>query len=477
MTYRNWTFTFIMPSEDEVKNIAAIKGDICKYIICGRELTKSGTPHLQGYIELNKCCRIGGIKKILDPAAGNKSVIHVEPAHTGREYNRAYCCKGLQSHEEWEQYNKDKLGKTGFKCDCENSGACNWCTHNFGPNYGKDAVIYEQTFKKAKQGQGKRNDWTAIYNKIKENPNFAEILEEFPEYAIKYPNGIQRAIDTVKNSNNLDSLKESLSSLKLFNWEVKLEKELKNQPDNRKVIWYVDKIGGGGKTTFAKYLLAQGNCTYFSNGKCADIARAYNGERIAIFDFTRSGEGRVNYSAVEQIKNGLIFSSKYESAHKINAIPHVICLSNFPPDESALSRDRWDIRHLEDIDKQVYVEDVSTPSKSDDSEDPVTPDTSSYEYDESYDNILISNEDEQSLSDCIEQSSFGVGNTNPTDSDDPMNSDHIAGALPSPSSKNDLILEYLDVLDDSSSLTEEMTIIDSSAGQVPSTHRRCDKCG
>lgn len=435
MSFRNWTFTLHEPSIEEIENIKNISDDKCKYIIFGNELTQDGKLHLQGYIELNKCHRMIGVKKLLDPINGKKSTIHVEAATTGRDFNKRYCSKGLQSKEEYDSL-ADK-----------------------GPNYGKDAVIYERTFKEFRKGQGKRNDWTDIYNKIKESPKFADILEEYPEYCIKYPNGIQKAIETVKNNKNLDNLKEQLNELKLFNWEITLENEIKNKPDNRKIIWYVDIQGGGGKTTFAKYLLAQGDCTYFTNGKSADIARAYNGERIAIFDFTRSIEGRVNYSAIEQIKNGLTFSSKYDSCHKINAIPHVICLSNFHPDESALSADRWDIRYLNEIDKQLPL----TPMKEIDTMDVNTPSESTelslegslYILDEYNDNILISSEDEDSLYDmmsysysCTSQSSEesesqaeSSGNTEQDGRFKKSKYIQIPGALKSPYNQEDIIYE------------------------------------
>ena len=74
----------------------------------------------------------------------------------------------------------------------------------------------------------------------------------------------------------------------------------------------------------------------------------YNGQRIVLFDLSPSQEDRFNYEVLESIKNGLMFSSSYESRMKVFAIPHVIVFANWAPDESKLSADRWNVRHFSD---------------------------------------------------------------------------------------------------------------------------------
>jgi len=319
---RNWCFTWIKPCKQEIESIQKINASVCKYIIYGHELTADGVEHLQGYIELLKPQRIAGIKKLLDPVAGKKSEVHVELAVAKRDLNKIYCSKGLQSHEEYTAQGIN------------------------GPAYGFNANIYERVFTEVNEGRGKRSDWDELYDAIKANPNFGAILQEFPEKAIKYSTGIQRAITAIVRESSEARLDAEMNNLRLYIWEQELIEELENDPHKRKIIWYVDTIGGCGKTTFAKYLLSKGDCAYFLNSKTSDIAHAYNGERTVIFDYTRSMDGHLNMSIVEMIKNGLVFSPKYDSCNKINATPHVVCFSNFEPDQSTLSADRWDIRHL-----------------------------------------------------------------------------------------------------------------------------------
>lgn len=350
-TRRNWCFTLINPSEKQKENIRSIGKETCKCIIFGEEYTSDGKPHLQGYIEVNKPVRLGGIKTILDPIDGKKSTIHVEEAKGNREQNFEYCSKGSQSHDEYKSQ--------GVR----------------GANYGKDAVIYKQIFKEKGEGQGKRNDWTKLYDEIRDSADFASILEKYPEYCIKYPTGIQKAIDIAKQTKSKLDLEEELENLRLYKWQSKLVQELRRKANARKIKWYVDTKGGCGKTTFAKWLLSKGDCAYFTNGKTADISHAYNGERCVVFDFTRSIEGAVNYGVIEAIKNGIVFSSKYNSGTKVHAVPHVVCFSNFDPDRSKLSEDRWDIKHLTDEDcthtlpEDKFYEDLAYAYEITDSEE------------------------------------------------------------------------------------------------------------
>ena len=54
----------------------------------------------------------------------------------------------------------------------------------------------------------------------------------------------------------------------------------------------------------------------------------------------------MNYSVIEHLKNGRIFSSKYESKIMKFACPYIIIYANFMPNKEKLSEDRWDIREI-----------------------------------------------------------------------------------------------------------------------------------
>lgn len=143
-----------------------------------------------------------------------------------------------------------------------------------------------------------------------------------------------------------------------YPWQVELLQEI-NVPssDDRKIIWYVDEKGKQGKTTFAKWLAINKGASIVTNGKSADIAKMIPDDpKLIVCDYVRSLEDHINYQIIEQLKNGLVFDSKYESKMKLFNSPHVVVFSNFQPDFLKLSLDRWDIRYLHDDKTATHVD-------------------------------------------------------------------------------------------------------------------------
>lgn len=136
-----------------------------------------------------------------------------------------------------------------------------------------------------------------------------------------------------------------------YEWQRSLHAELRGEPDMRSVIWYTDVEGGCGKTAFCRYLVKNvPHVLFISTGSAKDIAyqviKSTWDPDIVVFNLPRTAEAGMSYTAVESLKDGLIFSGKYEGGVKLFPPPHVIVFANFLPDESKLSRDRWVIRTL-----------------------------------------------------------------------------------------------------------------------------------
>lgn len=128
--------------------------------------------------------------------------------------------------------------------------------------------------------------------------------------------------------------------------------ELRADPDERTITWYHDAIGGSGKTALAKHIMATLPCSqFFSGGKFADMAyqiiKAKKDPKVIVINLPRTADGRVSYSAIESMKDGILQSGKYEGGFRIFAPPHVVVFANFLPTMEALSLDRWEIRYLE----------------------------------------------------------------------------------------------------------------------------------
>lgn len=143
-------------------------------------------------------------------------------------------------------------------------------------------------------------------------------------------------------------------------WQIEILELLKTEPDDRHVYWFWSSEGGIGKSSFCKYLAATKKIVFIDEGKKADIMYSIMEAdmdecNLVLFDIPRDNGNKISYKSIESIKNGMVFSSKYESGQKLFNSPHVICFANVPPEESKLSNDRWVIKN---IDKQIIYDDV-----------------------------------------------------------------------------------------------------------------------
>lgn len=141
-----------------------------------------------------------------------------------------------------------------------------------------------------------------------------------------------------------------ITDLKPFQLEI--EALYNTEPDQRSIHWYVDYVGGLGKTAFTKYMYVKYGALPIKGGKIADISNIiFNFDmekcKMVIMDIPRSSKN-VSYNAIESILDGMITNTKYETGIKVFNAPHVVVFSNFYPDTSAMSQDRWHIVELND---------------------------------------------------------------------------------------------------------------------------------
>lgn len=122
---------------------------------------------------------------------------------------------------------------------------------------------------------------------------------------------------------------------------------------NRIINWYWENEGNWGKTYLVKYLIDNCGAIMLSggskdavNGIFSYIKETETVPNIIIFDIPRCNEGHVSYNAIEQIKNGCIFNSKYETGMLRFDTPHIIVFANEEPEYTKLSRDRWNVVEL-----------------------------------------------------------------------------------------------------------------------------------
>lgn len=141
----------------------------------------------------------------------------------------------------------------------------------------------------------------------------------------------------------------------LFDWQKNIVNLMNGPIEERKIYWYFDKIGNTGKSTFTRFMVHKyPNKVLAISGKASDIKYGVmsflenqdNDLYMCIFDFERTNEEYISYSAIEQVKNGLFYNTKYESKMVLFNKPQIIIFANFKPDLKALSLDRWVITEL-----------------------------------------------------------------------------------------------------------------------------------
>jgi hypothetical protein len=134
-------------------------------------------------------------------------------------------------------------------------------------------------------------------------------------------------------------------------WQQQLELELQTSPDPRKIIWYYDPIGNTGKTFFAKWKYQLDKFTAIVLGGEAKniyhiLSKRTENTNTIIIDMSRACQHLVDYALIENLKNGYFQSGKYDSKMIVIPIPHLVIFSNFQPNISQLSLDRWEVRRL-----------------------------------------------------------------------------------------------------------------------------------
>jgi hypothetical protein len=132
-------------------------------------------------------------------------------------------------------------------------------------------------------------------------------------------------------------------------------------PKFDRIIHYCwESIGGWGKSLVSTYmvdnmdaLLLNGakNNMFFALSKFIESGKY---PRLIVIDMPREQKSNFNVLAIESIKNGIFFNEKYESGMCRFPRPHVVVFSNYPPDCSRMSADRWNVISLRGESINVY---------------------------------------------------------------------------------------------------------------------------
>lgn len=296
---KRWCFTINNYNDDIQEQVRGIANDNeTGYLVYGRERGDAGTPHLQGYVIFNKRFTLNQVRNKFGCNP------HLEVSR-GTPSQASNYCKKDGDFEEFGDLPSD------------------------GSNGGGIASTWERY-----------RDWLKSLDEL---PTVRDIIDNFPQLYGPYPNAC------VQMSQLLHPIRDDVE-VELRPWQLELVERLEQPADDRKIIFVVDTRGNRGKSFLINRLLRTvEESQRLSVGKRDDLAHAIDPEKsLFLFDIPRGCMEYLQYPVLEHLKDGHIFSPKYQSTSKVlRKKAHVVVFSNEMPDLSKLTRDRYVLMDLD----------------------------------------------------------------------------------------------------------------------------------
>lgn len=299
---RKWCFTLNNYAESDYRNLLELGRDLerngLRYLVVGREVgADNGTPHLQGYVIFNDRKRLRGVKSVLGART------HCE-ASRGSEVQASEYCKKDGDFSEFGELSRSP-GRP------KQPSVADFCA------------------------------WVATQSPV-------DITEQ--SCAVNFPSLWLRYGGRLLSLSMHLSLHQQLETRPLRGWQRDLEIELNTEPDDRKVKFIVDKVGGQGKSFFIRWMYTSQplKVQMLGIGKRDDIAHVIDKSKsIFLINVPRGGMEFLQYTILEQLKDRTVYSPKYQGEMKIlTSKCHVVVFCNEDPDMDKMSRDRYDLVEL-----------------------------------------------------------------------------------------------------------------------------------
>lgn len=299
---KHWVFVLNNYTQDELTKIreVATNGQGIEYLVFGREVGSSGTPHLQGYVCFSSRLRLAQVKAALGTERCWLEVARGSPSQA------ASYSKKDGDFEEWGTL---------------------------------------------PAGQGKRTDLDRFKDWVLEF--YADNLRRPTEREI----ALGHSALWLRYSERLMSLRDMLCpapqlvSGELSEWQNELYQEIDDGMfDDRKINFVVDRDGGKGKSWFCRYVKSEKPhiTQLLSIGRRDDLAHAIDPScSIFLFNIPRGQMEFLRYEVLEQLKDRTVFSPKYHSTTKIlEKVPYIAVFCNEHPDMERMTNDRYNIINI-----------------------------------------------------------------------------------------------------------------------------------
>ena len=183
----------------------------------------------------------------------------------------------------------------------------------------------------------------------------AELYKKLEKTTVNWSDFIPSTIHATERKIFEDSVKENrllkdkeimakkVQGLTLRPWQEECLKLLSDsEGDDRSVFWFTDYEGGQGKSKLCQFLFAKKEAAIFHDVDYKNNSFIYNREPYVLFDFPRIYKPN-DLRLIEDLKNGCLKVTKYESKRLVFDSPVCVVFSNSLPDTTMLSMDRWQI--------------------------------------------------------------------------------------------------------------------------------------
>ena len=287
-----WCFTINNYLPGDVEHLRSL-GESVRYLVFGKEVAPTTlTPHLQGFIIFNSNKNFENAKLAVCPAR-----CHIDITQRTSAQAAAYCKKD-NDFEEFGQL-PGPVGRTNIAEEFRE-----W--------------VLEQPSK----------------------PTFRQVCDSRFLSMVLSGRRVMEVIDAIYPVVPVQQGEFRAHQQALY--DLLLE-----DPDDRKIVFVVDKVGNTGKSWFSKKFrsLHPDSTQQLHVGKNADVSYILDiSKRLFFFDVQRGQSEYLQYPFLEGLKDGYIFSPKYQSTvkefvHKV----HVVVFMNEDPKPEALSGDRYKI--------------------------------------------------------------------------------------------------------------------------------------
>ncbi len=296
---KKWCFTLNNPVLCVDYYNLLVKDGRCLRFVYGYEQASTGTKHLQGYIEFKSPVRFTVVQKLLSA--------HWESAKGSSAQNFRYCSKE-QRHSVYGDWTAEIRA-------CKNG------------TVSRTKFCYR----------------TLVFDLLSDSRANAMLGSEY----IRNKRNIDEIVSSVRELRVRHDRFVELRQSRVSNWQSECIVHTFDQC-NRKVCWYVDTDGNKGKSYLAHLFYYVYQFDLFDGVTSArDICFLISDTPCGfVIDVTRSDASHFSYQTLEMLKNGYVMTGKYQGIRRLFKPKPVIVFSNFAPDTSKLSADRWCIHHL-----------------------------------------------------------------------------------------------------------------------------------